>query len=193
MSEDVFDLLAAGESQTLEIKEVVRDPLVLARLICAFANADGGKILIGVREQASEIVGVEENPLTKVYNRAIQKLTPKVETKIQFFDTRITFKVAIIEVAASPEIVLADGGAYVRTGSMTQPMAWSQIVSKLPEEPSQKHIESLTHSIESQTKIIESLHAKIDEANSWQSKWKGYLTSGAVGFIFSMVLALIAG
>ena len=193
MSEEVFDLLAAGESQTLEIKGMVRDPLVLARLICAFANADGGKILIGIREHESEIIGVEESSLKEIYESAIQKLTPKVETKIEFLYTRIVFKVAIIEVVSSSEIVLADGGAYVRTGSMTQPMAWSQIVSRLPDEPSHKHIESLTHSVESQTKIIESLHTKIDEANSWQAKSKGYLASGAVGFVFSMVLALIAG
>ncbi|MEL7614534.1 ATP-binding protein [Vreelandella titanicae] len=193
MSEDFFDLLSDGESQTLEIKEVVRDPQVLARLICAFANADGGKILIGVREHETEIVGVEETLIRKVYDKAIQKLTPKVEARIRFLDARIVFKVAIIEVGASPEIVLADGGAYVRTGRMTQPMAWSQILSRLPNEPSHKHIELLTQSIESQTKIIESLHVKIDEANSWQAKWKGYLTSGAVGFIFSMVLALMAG
>lgn len=192
MSEEVFDLLSAGESQTLELKESLRDPLVLARLICAFANADGGKILIGVKESGYEVVGVEESSLTKIYERATQKLTPQVQTKLEFLDARISFKVAIVEVAPSQEIVLADGGAYVRTGSMTQPMAWSQIMSRLPEAPSPKHMESLTHSIESQTKIIESLHKKIDEANSWQAKWKGYLISGAVGFVFSMVLALIA-
>ncbi|ALM52261.1 hypothetical protein BJB45_06825 [Halomonas huangheensis] len=72
-------------------------------------------------------------------------------------------------------------------------MAWSQIMSRLPEVPSPKHMESLTHSIESQTKIIESLHEKIDEANSWQAKWKSYLMSSVVGFVFSMVLSLMAG
>ncbi|WP_081694735.1 RNA-binding domain-containing protein [Halomonas huangheensis] len=50
MCEDVFDLISTGESQTLEIKESVRNPLDLSRLICAFANADGGKILVGFKE-----------------------------------------------------------------------------------------------------------------------------------------------
>ncbi len=193
MSEHIFELLAAGESQTLEIKETAQDPLLLARLICAFANSDGGKILVGLKEYGSEVVGVEEESLRIIYEKALQKLTPQVETTIAFIDVRILYKVAIIEIAPSQEIVLADGGAYVRTGSKIQPMASNQMLTRLPAAPSPEYMKTLTHSIESQTKIIESLHEKIDEANSWQAKWKGYLVSGSVGFIFSMLLAFIVG
>lgn len=56
--QDLRNLIATGEGQYLEFKQRVASPEKIAREMCAFANSNGGKILIGVSDQG-EIVGVE--------------------------------------------------------------------------------------------------------------------------------------
>lgn len=50
-------LISGGESQTLDFKFEVSDYSKIARTLAAFANTDGGKLLIGVKDNGS-IAGV---------------------------------------------------------------------------------------------------------------------------------------
>lgn len=59
MPPEILELILAGESETLELKASVRDPQLLSKLIGSFANAQGGKIVIGVKEPP-KVVGVDE-------------------------------------------------------------------------------------------------------------------------------------
>jgi predicted HTH transcriptional regulator len=51
-------LIAGGENQTLDFKYCVSDSRKIARTLSAFANSDGGRILIGVRDNGS-IAGIK--------------------------------------------------------------------------------------------------------------------------------------
>lgn len=53
-------LIAQGENQTLDFKYCVSDSRKIARTLSAFSNSDGGKILIGVRDNGS-IAGIESD------------------------------------------------------------------------------------------------------------------------------------
>lgn len=190
-SSSLLDLILAGETDTLELKAAVRDPQLLARLIGSFANGQGGKIIIGVEEPA-EIVGIDEERLKRLFEIATQRLMPRIQAALSFEDIEGK-KVAIIDVPRSGLVVLADGSAFVRTGTMTQPMAWTQIRDKLPEKPDAKTVEALAHSIEKQTKLIEELREEIRAGNSWKSKWKDYLISGIVGAILGAIATILIG
>lgn len=119
MHSEILELIFAGESETLELKTSVRDPQLLSKLICSFANAQGGKIVIGVKEPP-EVVGVDEALTRRVYEAVRKRLVPEPNTKLSFIDTEGQ-RVAVIDVERSNEIVLAEGSAFVRTGTMTQP------------------------------------------------------------------------
>lgn len=56
--QDLKNLIATGESSFLEFKHKVASPEKLAKEIAAFANSNGGKILIGVADNG-EMVGIE--------------------------------------------------------------------------------------------------------------------------------------
>lgn len=56
--QDLKNLIATGESSFLEFKQKVASPEKIAREIAAFANTDGGKLLIGISDQG-DIIGVE--------------------------------------------------------------------------------------------------------------------------------------
>lgn len=189
MQSDILDLIFAGESETLELKTSVRDPLLVARLISSFANAQGGKIVVGVKEPP-EIVGVDEALTRRVYDAALRRLAPQPNTNILFLDIEGK-RVAVIDVVRSPDIVLAEGSAFVRTGSMTQPMAWRQMLQHLPAQPTPSTIESLTKAIERQSKLIEEMHERLQESNSWKARWKERLIAFAFGVAASVIASVV--
>ena len=53
-------LIAEGENQQLDFKYCVSDSRKIARTLTAFANSDGGRILIGVRDNGS-IAGIKSD------------------------------------------------------------------------------------------------------------------------------------
>lgn len=53
-------LIAGGENQKLDFKYCVSDSRKIAKTLSAFANTDGGKLLIGVRDNGS-IAGIQSD------------------------------------------------------------------------------------------------------------------------------------
>jgi predicted HTH transcriptional regulator len=53
-------LIAEGENQQLDFKYCISDSRKIARTLTAFANSDGGRILIGVRDNGS-IAGIKSD------------------------------------------------------------------------------------------------------------------------------------
>lgn len=60
MSEYIYHLIEQGEHQTQDFKHSITDSKKIARSIASFANTDGGKLLIGVRDNGS-IAGVHSD------------------------------------------------------------------------------------------------------------------------------------
>lgn len=55
---ELFKLIEQGESQVLDFKYCISDSRKIAKTLAAFANTDGGRLLIGVRDNGS-IAGVQ--------------------------------------------------------------------------------------------------------------------------------------
>lgn len=186
MQSEILELVFAGESESLELKTSVRDPQLLAKLIGSFANSQGGKIVIGVKEPP-EVVGVDEALTRRVYEAARNRVTPEPSTNLSFIEAEGK-RVAVIDVERSSEIVLSEGSAFVRSGTMTQPMAWTQMRQHLPSQPSVNTVESLTKAIERQSKLIEEMHEQIRASNTWQARWK----ERGIGFLLGVLASVIS-
>ena len=76
MDKAVIDLIKTGEGLTLELKEGINPDL--GKEICAFANALGGKIILGVKDNG-EIIGVKK---TNSLMSQIQNFARKSELEI---------------------------------------------------------------------------------------------------------------
>ena len=119
--ETLQDLIALGEGFTSEFKQSVsRD---LGREICAFANAPGGVVLIGVDDNA-HIVGVSDH----------NRLSSQVQSIARSADPAIA-----VEVASVGEVLMVTvpeqhgkpyahaGRFYIRKGASSQQMAREEI------------------------------------------------------------------
>jgi len=126
---DIHDLLAQGENERLEFKVGLRESGELAKLIGAFANSDGGTIVIGVREPA-EVIGTDVKRIRQLYERAIEKLEPKPHTSFASIDVSGK-EIVVIEVDKANSLVFAENGAYARVGAATQPMTAHNVTQAL--------------------------------------------------------------
>lgn len=195
-SKEILDFLLQGESETLEFKTALREPALLARLIASFANAKGGTILVGVKEPPA-IVGVNESQLRRVYDAATKLISPSVHSSLKFVVER-GLSVGVVDVAASQELVLAEGSAFVRTGSMSQPMAWTKMRDRLPPKPTAVNLEMLMKASEQQTVLLEKLssdneHMKeeLSIANDPAARRRERVIGFGLGVAASIVAALI--
>ena len=71
---DVLLRIEAGESRTTEFKRGLGDLSALGKAMCAFANTEGGVIVLGVAD-SGEITGVKEDP-----ERVQERLTSFLQT-----------------------------------------------------------------------------------------------------------------
>jgi len=186
---EIEKIIQTGESEFIEFKSVLRDPVILARQISAFANKQGGLVLVGIREPI-EIVGCKINQLEKVLERAksIVKPLPKIEFASYTIDNK---EIGLIKIEKSDEIVFASGGIFERIGDATIAMNSQSIKNKLIQLKSPVTNESIATALEQQTKIIEELREEIKSSNSLKNKIKDYLIGGIIGAIIGLLLTLI--
>ncbi len=116
--EEVLELIKNGENSRVEFKDERIKPGDLAKEIVAFANSEGGTILIGVDDQ-SNIVGFERKDMEEwviniCRNNCQPSLVPLFETVS--FDEKT---VAVVTVPKREGIVhrTPDGHYYIRVGS----------------------------------------------------------------------------
>ena len=150
-SSTLVDLLAAGESQTVEFKSTARFNLhtgkqdkklehVIAKTVCGFLNAEGGKLLIGVNDDAKVLglgddlrtLGSKGNPdgyelfLRQLLDNALS--APTAATVRIHFEPYAGSDVCVVTVAASAKPAFAkaaEGGGspsefWVRIGNATR-------------------------------------------------------------------------
>lgn len=83
MDRYIKDLIAGGENQRLDFKYCVSDSRKIARTLSAFANTEGGRLLIGVRDNGS-IAGIRSDEEIYMVDTAAQLFCrPEVDYSIK--------------------------------------------------------------------------------------------------------------
>ena len=111
--QNIYSILTNGENETIEFKRTIHNITILGKIISAFANANGGNIIIGYDEQYKKIIGISETEQQKIKS-FIERLN------IQNLCTVYSFVIEdktllIIEVQKADDILqLYNGEAYIR-------------------------------------------------------------------------------
>ena len=131
MADDKINIAFSPEDQTHEYIAFPPPPKVLAHHIAAFANTEGGTIVIGAEFSQTEkvvyLIRILDNTLKRVdetvndiVKTALEHLRPKPSVNTHFGDIDI-FRIFVLEVQKSLKPVLFDDGRYyVRRGATTE-------------------------------------------------------------------------
>jgi predicted HTH transcriptional regulator len=97
MSKYIFDLIRQGEHQQQDFKHSITDSKKIARTLAAFANTDGGKLLVGVKDNGS-IAGVQSDEEFYMVQAAADmycKPSVQFETKVWEMQDKTVLEISI--------------------------------------------------------------------------------------------------
>lgn len=137
ISTDLSNILGSPESEQLEYKAVLPPARSLAQMIAAFANSNGGIIILGVNEANGEIkiTGLSEDfHANGVTHKAIDLLSPKPNIKYEYLSHQDK-RLYVIEVEKSITVVTIENKIYTRNGTkivLNNPEINKNKVNQLP-------------------------------------------------------------
>src|SRR3989344_6769035 len=125
---ELMALIQQGEGYNLEFKESISDNL--GKEICALANANGGKILIGVDDKGKVVGVIDSNKLRSEIQSIARNLNPHFSVIIDYIG-----KVLVITVPEGNNKPYSVGGKfYLRNGTNSQQLERDEIRSFFEKE-----------------------------------------------------------
>jgi predicted HTH transcriptional regulator len=188
-----FDLdlaLNQGESQTLEFRENIVSPEILARNLSAFSNTDGGTIIVGIREP-NQIVGTSEDRLKGLFEAALGRTTGPIQAQIEFQEIEGK-KVGLIHVQKSAELVGSSSGFFVREGQRTRKEALSSeeiLRAARASASTEKSLATLSDTVSKQSAEISKMSNELRKLNSWPRKFFWICVGGVVGAVAKEIIS----
>ena len=195
--DSVTKLIQLDEGPQVEFTNAIPSVTALAQIISAFANTEGGVVLVGVSKEAPQIRGINWEQMGRVFDRATETLKNIDNTTLH--QVRVNEKyVGYIIVKKSPTIVIGPAGADRRVKDKIQPLTAQQLAAQIPAqgppgglEPLIQAIAALTDTVNNQTGTIEGLQAQVAVAQSFRGQWLGWLISFLIGCITGVIGNLI--
>ena len=120
---EVIALLEQGEGQSVEFEKQIPTPDDMARDMVAFANSDGGKIVLGLDDKNKHLIGVEvgEDFKALVKNIGEKRCTPRIFPDVEIMDHGGK-SIVIITIAEGEERPYkTDDICYIRDSSESRP------------------------------------------------------------------------
>lgn len=118
---EIKSIVSTGEGYNAEFKKSLPNKVKeISEEICAFANAAGGIVIIGV-DDTNSIVGVQiSNAKKSAIQDSINEITPNLYCPIYTVDVDGK-EVTVIEIASGPQKpYVLSGAIYVRIGPNSQ-------------------------------------------------------------------------
>jgi len=126
-TEEIQLLIAAGEGYNAEFKVAVPSKVKeLTEEICAFANAAGGVVLLGVND-ANQVVGLTlDNTRRSAIQNSISDITPPLRCTLSVAELDGK-TIGVIEVPSGPsKPYVLSGAIYMRIGPNTQKLTTAE-------------------------------------------------------------------
>jgi ATP-dependent DNA helicase RecG len=118
---EIKNLIISGEGYNLEFKRSIPSKVrELSEEVCAFANAAGGIVIIGV-DDSNNIVGISiDNFKRSAIQNSLNEISPSLDC--DFYEVTIDDKkVVVLEVPSGKDKpYVLSGAIYIRIGPNTQ-------------------------------------------------------------------------
>jgi predicted HTH transcriptional regulator len=196
---ELFAILKQKESTNLEFKRHIENPHKAARILAAFSNTSGGKLVVGVDDDKT-IKGCSEiEEMTKIIHAAEELVVPPIEIQYSSYMHERKCKVLIINVKESknkPHEAIdehAHHTVYVRANDQTTPVTkeMTQILDKSNNEVDeqllgQPNVKYLITYLKKNNKITAKEYAKLINISAYRAtKLLEGLTYGGILLMLS--------
>ncbi len=126
--EDFQEVIAKGESENVEFKTGSTPPETIAKVVCAFLNSGGGRVMLGIGDRG-QLLGVANAKATarQLQNRLVNLISPRALWTVEHIhvDKR---DIVIVEVPEGMDKPYVAGGAiYLRSGKDVVPASRNKI------------------------------------------------------------------
>lgn len=121
--DEIIQLLDQGEGQQVEFDKVIPSPDDIAREYVAFANSDGGHLILGIDDKNKHLLGVEleDNSVEKLMKIGSEKCIPAITPHIEIME-RGEKKIIDITINEGDEKPYrTDEICYLRDGNISRP------------------------------------------------------------------------
>lgn len=119
ITSEIVSLIGQPGSATLEYKPVLPPSKTIAKIVSAFANTNGGYIVLGVTSDL-EVNGLSEDfHANAITHKAIDLLSPKPQIHYQYVSYKGK-KLYVIKVEKSDSKIYLEGSIYEREGASTK-------------------------------------------------------------------------
>lgn len=125
---EIQELISRGEGETVEFKlKFLDNKDNIGKVIAAFANGNGGTILLGVEDKTGSVVGLDvdiPNEKDRITNYIKSNLTPFPEIEVKDYEIDKKKLIAIIVEPGNSKpygVNIQDPRYYVRRGATTFP------------------------------------------------------------------------
>lgn len=131
-SDEFASLLASGEDSFVEFKDPRTTNADLVKELCAFVNADGGRVFLGVDDEGT-ILGATEWDEEQVMNLARTSIDPPIVPtyqRLQWDTERVIVIVGVDGVTEKPHAVRSGEGRryYLRVGSTSREASREELI-----------------------------------------------------------------
>jgi hypothetical protein len=156
-------LISEGESTTVEFKQRLPPDSILAKTLVAFANTNGGIILIGISDNG-EIIGLTKKEasvtIIRIQRISTNLLNANINTGITNIDGRIVVYAIINKV---PEtlypIRTSTGNLYIRVGNSTQKSTEEKVDQTLITGPPVNVFVAMSFRVEEEPALVDYFEA----------------------------------
>ncbi|SDZ90640.1 AlbA family DNA-binding domain-containing protein [Pedobacter hartonius] len=141
---DIQLIIAGGEGYNAEFKISVPSKVKeLTEEICAFANAAGGTLLIGVNDD-NELKGVHiDNAKRSAIQNSIREITPMLDTSFSLVEVDGKI-IAVIEVPSGMnKPYVLSGAIYVRVGPNSQKLTTAEQMRDFFQQADKIHFDEI--------------------------------------------------
>lgn len=115
LQNDFDKIIGKDEGETLEYKAVLPPSILMAKIICSFANTEGGHLVLGVNDKKQPVGLSSDFQVTSITHKALALLkpSPKMEYENIYYRDKSLF---VIKVEKSLDKINLEGKRYIRKG-----------------------------------------------------------------------------
>lgn len=202
-SEQLSDILKAGENIHIEFKTGRLLPQAIAKVIAAFANTDGGRIIIGYNEFHQSTCGYTAEDKS-IVERSVTQLDPIPKVSVY----ELTYNdnsVLIVDVEANRrELTFLNGALYTRVGDTVRVMNDVALKSAYstrslsPEKAVYQEMAKMNTKNDALQQEVEKLQKQLEEHNQWsirdsKSSFRWAIAFCVLGAFLGAILGALIG